>query len=119
MAFDHLPASKPAARRAKKEPVFGVGWRAFVHCPSNDGQSGLVPLVDAGGKPLANDLVDGQEVEIVSWRPRSREGLTYQIRRLRDGSEWWIGAGYLRRQQQAAADAVSAAAPRDLPQQRQ
>jgi len=56
-----------------------------------------VPLMDASGKPLPNDLVDGQQVEIVSWRPRSREGLVYQIRRLADGSEWWIGAQYLRR----------------------
>ncbi len=102
MAFDNLPASKPTPRRSKSEPIFGVGWHAFVHWP----QSGRypadpVPLVDAAGKPLANDLADGQEVEIVSWRPRSREGLAYQIRRLSDGSEWWIGAAYLRRQRAA------------------
>ena len=60
--------------------------------------------MDADGKPLPNDLVDGQQVEIVSWRPRSREGLVYQIRRLADRSEWWIGAQYLRRQ--AVADSV-------------
>ncbi|HXQ24528.1 MAG TPA: hypothetical protein VN812_22795 [Candidatus Acidoferrales bacterium] len=98
MAFESLPASKPAPRRAKKEPIFGVGWHAYVNWPQSDGPpSGPVPLIDAGGKPLANDLADGDEVEIVSWRPRSREGLSYQIRRLSDGSEWWIGAVYLRR----------------------
>jgi hypothetical protein len=32
-----------------------------------------------------NDLADGQEVEIASWRPRWRDGLSYQIRRLSDG----------------------------------
>lgn len=102
MAFDHLPSSKPAARRAKKDPVFCVGWRAFVHWPQRASQTpSPVPLVDSSGRPLANDLVDGQEVEILSWRPRSREGLLYQIRRLTDGSEWWIGALYLRRQRQA------------------
>jgi hypothetical protein len=98
MAFDNLPASKPAPRRAKNEPIFGVGWRAYVNWPRPAGDAlDPVPMVDAGGKPLANDLADGQEVEIVSWRPRSREGLCYQIRRLSDGSEWWIAAVYLRR----------------------
>ena len=109
MAFDNLPASKPAPRRAKNEPIFGVGWRAFVNWPHPNGNpTDPVPLVDAIGKPLANDLVDGQEVEIVSWRPRSREGLSYQVRRLSDGSEWWIAAVYLRRLRQTQA----AAAPR-------
>ena len=104
MAFDNLPSSKPTPRRAKNEPIFCVGWRAFVHWPQRASRApSPVPLVDATGRPLANDLVDGQEVEILSWRPRSREGLLYQIRRLADGSEWWIGALYLRRQRQAEA----------------
>ena len=104
MDFDNLPPSKPAPRRAKNQPVFCVGWRAFVHWPQPPGQPRApVPLADAAGKPLANDLIDGQEVEIVSWRPRSRDGLLYQIRRIGDGSEWWIGAVYLRRQRQAEA----------------
>jgi hypothetical protein len=82
-----------------------VGWRAFVHWPSRGPQTlGPVPLTDKDGKPLANDLVDGQQVEIMSWRPRSREGLLYQVRRLADGSEWWIAAQYLRRQPVAEAD---------------
>ena len=99
MAFDNLPPSKPAPRRVKKEPIFCVGWKAFVHWPPHGTQTmGPVPLLDAAGKPLASDLVDGDEVEIVSWRPRSREGLVYQIRRLADGTEWWIGAPYLRRE---------------------
>ncbi len=54
-------------------------------------------MIDASGTAVANDLADGQEVEIVSWRPRSRDGLSYQIRRLSDGSEWWITATFLRR----------------------
>ena len=97
--FDNLPASKPAPRRARNAPVFCVGWRAFVHWPLRGAPTpGPVPLMDANGQPLANDLADGQQVEIISWRPRSREGLLYQVRRLADGSEWWIGAHYLRRQ---------------------
>ncbi|HVN86811.1 MAG TPA: hypothetical protein VMW17_18425 [Candidatus Binatia bacterium] len=103
--FDHLPPSRPAPRREKNAPIFCVGWRAFVHWPPRVGSDGLepVPLLDANGKPLANDLVDGQQVEIVSWRPRSREGLVYQVRRVADGSEWWIGAQYLRRDPRVAA----------------
>jgi hypothetical protein len=98
MEFDNLPPSKPAPRRARNAPVFCVGWRAFV----NWLQTGPVPLMDTNGQPLANDLIDGEQVEIVSWRPRSREGLLYQVRRLADGSEWWIGANCLRRQAVAA-----------------
>jgi hypothetical protein len=63
-------------------------------------------MIDGTGAPVGNDLADGQEVEILSWRPRSREGLVYQILRLSDRSEWWIAATYLRR-----AAAPRAAAP--------
>lgn len=106
--FDNLPPSRPAPRREKNAPVFCVGWRAFVHWPLRAGsdEAEPVPLLDTNGKPLHNDLVDGQQVEIVSWRPRAREGVSYQVRRVADGSEWWIGAQYLRRQ--AHAEAVAA-----------
>jgi len=106
MDFDNLPPSKPAPRREKKAPIFCVGWRAFVHWPAREGHvPGPVPLTDAAGQPMANDLADGQEVEIVSWRPRSREGLMYQVRRVADGRELWISAHYLRRD--AASSAVA------------
>ncbi len=114
MLFDNLPPSKPAPRRARIAPVFCVGWRAFVHWPVRDtGSAGPVPLMDTKGQPLANDLADGQEVEIVSWHPRSRQGLLYQVRRIADGSEWWIAAHYLRRQARAltAEPAPSVAGP--------
>ena len=107
MLFDNLPTSKPAARRSEKGPIFGVGWHAYVNWPQPACQLPRpVPMTDAAGKPLANDLADGQEVEILSWRPRAREGLAYQVRRLGDGSEWWIAAVYLRRWREAhpAAD---------------
>jgi hypothetical protein len=106
--FDNLPPSRPARRREKNAPVFCVGWRAFVNWPLRAGSQvpEPVPFLDTNGKPLANDLVDGQEVEILSWRPRSREGVVYHVRRVADGSECWIGAQYLRRQ--ARADAATA-----------
>jgi len=84
----------------------------FVHWPPRDGQPpGPVPLTDTNGQPLANDLADGQEVEIVAWRPRSREGLLYQVRRLADGNEWWIGAHCLRRSTPAAVARGTPQAP--------
>ena len=96
--YNHLPASKPAPRRAKGGPVFCVGWRAFVNWPQRPLP---VPLLDEHGRPLANDLADGQEVEILSWRPKSAQGSLYQVRRVIDDSEWWIAVGHLRRTSRA------------------
>jgi hypothetical protein len=102
--------SSPAVRRSKNELVLGVGGRAFVNWSPPAGQSQRpVPMVDGAGATIGNDLVDGQEVEILSWRPRSRDGLSYQIRRLSDGSEWWLGATYLRRA--ASRNPVTASDP--------
>jgi hypothetical protein len=115
MAFDNLPPSKPAPRRTKTDPIFCVGWRAFVHWPTHGSQTPApVPLMNAADQPLANNLVDGQAVEILSWRPRSREGLMYQIRSLADGSEWWIAAHNLRRKplEEKAGDAATSAGRR-------
>ncbi|MBI4516934.1 MAG: hypothetical protein HY699_14080 [Deltaproteobacteria bacterium] len=114
MSFNHLPTSKPATRRSKQEPVFCVGWRAFVNWRHSVGQPPApVPLADQHGNPLANDLADGEEVEIVAWHPRAREGATYQVRRLVDGREWWIAAVYLRRQRHVdASHTPPAEAPR-------
>lgn len=103
-------------RRNKGELIVGAGWRVFVNWVPPAATPGLpVPLFDALGQPLGNDLSDGQEVEIMSWRPRSRHGLAYQIRRLSDGSEWWIDATYLRRLETAtgAASARQAARQED------
>jgi hypothetical protein len=101
MQFNRSPFHS-APRRAKKAPVFCVGWHAFVNWPQAAGTTpSPVPMTDAAGKSVANDLADGQEVEIVSWRPRAREGVAYQIRRSADGSEWWIAVQYLRRLREA------------------
>ena len=98
----HLRACTPGTRRPQKAPVFCIGWRAFVNWPQSAGKSpSPVPMTDAAGKAIANDLTDGQEVEIVSWRPRAREGVAYQVRRRIDGSEWWIAVEYLRRLREA------------------
>ncbi len=96
MQFNRTPF-KSAPERAKKAPVFCVGWHAFVNWPqAAELAPSPVPLIDAAGRPVANNLADGEEVEIVSWRPRGRDSASYQIRRSTDGAEGWIGAQYLR-----------------------
>jgi len=100
----------PPRRRPKQELVVGVGSRAFVNWSPPSGETrGGVPMTDGSGTVLTNDLSDGQEVEILSWRPRSREGLSYQIRRVSDGREWWIAATFLRRASIATAPAEAQA----------
>jgi hypothetical protein len=86
-------------QRSKKELIVGVGWHAHVNCSRPTGEPlRSVPSTDSSGQIVENDLADGDEVEILSWRQRSRAGVAYQIRRLSDGSEWWIAASYLRRE---------------------
>lgn len=102
MAFSNLPASKPAPRRSKDDLILGVGSHAYVNWSQPVGQPlRAVPMLNATGQMIANDLVDGQEVEILSWRPRSRDGLSYQVSRVNDGTVWWISAVYLRRRREA------------------
>ena len=114
-SHSHLAASRPAPRRPKKAPVFCVGWPAFVNWPQAAGKTpSPVPMMDKAGKVIGNDLVDGQEVEIVSWQPRSREGVAYQVRRRTDGSEWWIAVTYLRRQREAPPLVEAASSVSDL-----
>jgi hypothetical protein len=102
MAFHHS-APSGRSKKDKNDLVIGVGRRAYVNWSPPVGQPRCpVPMIDVTGKLLGNDLSDGQEVEILSWRPRSRDGLSYQIRRISDGSEWWISSIYLRRLATAA-----------------
>ena len=97
--------SSTPARPAKNEFIVGVGWHAYVNwAPALDQPQQPVPMIDGAGNQVRNDLADGQEVEILSWRPRSRDGLSYQIRRLSDGTEWWIAAKHLRRARAAKPD---------------
>ena len=106
MAFQRFA---PAPRLTKNELVVGVGSRAFVNWLPARGAAAAegVPMLDATGARMANDLCDGEDVEILSWLPRSRDGLSYQIRRVRDGREWWIASTNLRRG--AAPDAPARA----------
>jgi hypothetical protein len=95
------PVQQSTTRVAKGELILCVGWHAFINWPQSGRMAQPVPIADDRGQAIANDLRDGQEVEIVAWRPHSREGLAYQGRRLSDGGHWWIRAMYLRRAQTA------------------
>jgi len=108
MAFENLPLSARASRRPQKAAVFCVGWRAFVNWPN--GLAVPVPAMDRDGSPLESDLADGQEVEILSWQPRSRRGLLYEVRRIGDRSEWWLGDAHLRTTEQPALSPAAALA---------
>lgn len=110
-AYSHLAPSKPVPRRTKDGIVLSIGGHAFVNWPQLPGAPlSPVPMLDGTGTALYNDLVDGQEVEILSWRPKAREGVTYQVRRCSDRSEWWISATYLRRSANGAPEVKAAEA---------
>lgn len=112
MAFDGSHQARSAPRRAKSGPVFCAGWRAYLNLPATT--VGPVALASTGGEVAVDGLSDAQTVEILSWRPRSREGLLYQVRRIADGAEFWIEARYLRRQAapDPTADASAGSPPR-------
>lgn len=98
-AFERSPAPRTKSRRESSGPIFCVGRKAFVNWPPRALQPVEgVPLTDGKGKRLPNDLSDGEQVEVLSWRPRSSDGLLYQIRRVADGREGWISAHHLRRE---------------------
>lgn len=104
MAFQKSSANtRSTTRLAKGELILGVGGHAFVNDVRDDRSQRGIPATDMGGDPVANDLRDGEEVEILAWRPHARHGLSYQVRRLSDGRECWIRASYLRRTANTAA----------------
>ena len=100
--------NKSTARLAKGELVLCIGRHAFVNGTEETKRLRTgIPATDVGGRSVSNDLVDGQEVEIVAWRPYARGGLSYQVRRLSDSRECWVLAIYLRRT--AMVEAIAAA----------
>ena len=103
MEFDDGPI-KVGITVCTERPDLLCGCRVFVHWDSQP--PGPLPVIDTNGQPLVNDFADGQEVEIIAWRPRARVGLSYH------GSEWWIGAYCLRRQALAAVHDPTAHATR-------
>jgi len=106
MSFFKSQSRRESAISLKNQLLLAIGRHAFVHLPHASGRPGeSAPMSDDAGWAVANDLTDGQEVEIMAWRPRSPQGLAYRIRRLSDGKEWWIQALYLRQSSLVAAAA--------------
>jgi hypothetical protein len=101
MAFESGPAPKSPSKRSPAGPIFAAGWRVFVDWKSDSTAATPVAPPDAGGAPVA--FGDGECVEILGWRPRARDGLTYHVRRLSDGREGWILARHLRREARPTA----------------
>ena len=91
----------PAESSPKDQLLVPVGWHAFVNGPQEQ-REGILTM-SGDGQNAPNNLADGEEVEILSWRPRMRDGTRYQIRRLSDKGEWWIAAAFLRKTPARAA----------------
>src|ERR1051326_6780542 len=79
-------ARLPVRRRA---PIFAVGWRAYVASPG-DGPAPRTSADEAGADGGGASMVDGTEVEILAWRPRS-SGTRYRVRSTCAGLEGWLG----------------------------
>jgi len=96
MMNNHRRRQTPTS--TKSELVLAVGGHAYVDVPNSaSGPTLSPPINDEYGRSVSNDLRDGQEVEILAWRPRARPGVAYRVRRLSDGREWWLQALYLRK----------------------
>ncbi|HYD46927.1 MAG TPA: hypothetical protein VEB21_01200 [Terriglobales bacterium] len=108
MTFRNTQSMRAPSRRATPAPVYCVGSRAFVNWHSSDPSVATkpVPATDPHGKSIETDFVDGDEVEVLAWRPRGREGASYQVRRLRDGNECWLWVDILRTTRQPASTAA-------------
>lgn len=84
--------------------IVAVGRRVFLDLPSDGALVGdFVPFGEKPGSLPGIALVDGQEVEIIAWRPMAAQGLSYQIQRTSDRREWWTKATCLRKTAAGAA----------------
>lgn len=90
--FRSRPRSGPGPTRPRL--VLAVGQRAFVHSPVRHGD--VVFLTNDSGIPGDAVLRDGNEIEVLAWRPRGVAGTRYRIRRCADGIDGWLGADELR-----------------------
>jgi len=97
MAHNSSWSPKTAAPAMKNQLVLAVGRRAWLQLPPTGAASGdFVPFGVKPGTPHGHELMDGQEVEIISWRPSDPHGLCYQIQRRSDRREWWTRSTCLR-----------------------
>ena len=111
MRFESSRPRVTGAPRAT-QVVLAVGQRAFVNHPSDSPYP--VAMTDDQGIPAAAALRDGDEVEILAWRPRGSTGTRYRVRRHVDGANGWLAAAELRRTAVRPAPAEPAAAPQSM-----
>jgi hypothetical protein len=95
------PASSSSSS-IKNQLILSVGRHAFVALPPSGAADGDFTPFGQEKKTAPANLCDGEEVEIIAWRPTAAGGVAYQIQRVSDRREWWARATCLR---------VSAVAP--------
>ena len=106
MAYNRSPLPRQSAPSLRNELVLAVGGRAYINLPDPDPRrAGYVPMLGDDPTPNETGLSEGQEVEILAWRPQARHGLSYQVRRLADGRQCWLLSRYLSKTPQVATPA--------------
>jgi len=96
MSFVSFPQGSrrgPAPVRVRR-PVFAVGQRVCVQL-SERGHP-RVRLNDEAGAHVLGSLADGEQVEILGWRPSGSHGPRYQVRATDGGLQGWLEVGCLR-----------------------
>ena len=89
--------------------VLAVGQRVFINRLGDATRP--VPLTDERGVPAATMLRDGDEVEIIAWRPRGSNGTRYRVRSHPAGADGWLAAEELRATAIRPAESAAAATP--------
>jgi hypothetical protein len=85
--------SRPKRLPSGARPVLGVGWRVLVI--RGEFPAGPIALTDPAGNAVGS-VVDGDEVEILAWRPGRSVDPHYRVRSSA-GTEGWIEAANLAR----------------------
>jgi hypothetical protein len=85
--------SNPRRPPSNARPVLGVGWRVLVI--RGEMPSGPIALTDPSGSAVGS-VLDGDEVEILAWRPGRSVDPHYRVRS-GAGTEGWIEAANLAR----------------------
>ena len=93
MPFPQGPRRGPKPVRARG-PVFAVGKRVCVQLTDRDHLR--VPLNDEAGARVLGSLANGEQVEIVGWRPSGQHGARYQVRATDGGLQGWLAVMCLR-----------------------
>jgi len=104
MAYSRSAMPRQTSLSFKNQLLLAIGRHAFVHLPPTGACHGdFIPFGVRPGARQASALCDGQEVEIIAWRPLAPQGLSYQVRRLSDHREWWAKAVCLRKSASASS----------------